>query len=371
MKKIKKFIRILILLLCCHSLQAQYNYTITGNITGSAGLKIYLKDVTLPGTNTLLDSVVSVNDQFSFKGKYPQPYAYFSLAVEGKKGGRAFIMEPGVIHIKGYSDSLIKSIISGSIQNDLRQQFQRFDDSLRPKYNESIRYLSQAEKNNDSLSYWKGLSLNQEWGDELTKNVDSTVYYYPSSFAALIKLNQRIGVLSPEKGLLLLRHFTPELQKHPMAIQMKEDCEARISTGIGRVAPAFRLPDANGKNISLNQFRGKYVLIDFWASWCVPCRKENPNIVKTYQKYHDKNFDIVSISLDRPNEKDKWLKAIADDGLSWSHVSELKYWQDPTAKKYAVKSIPANFLIDPQGRIIEKNLRGERLEQILEKIMAK
>ncbi|MGI4806343.1 MAG: peroxiredoxin family protein, partial [Janthinobacterium lividum] len=134
-------------------------------------------------------------------------------------------------------------------------------------------------------------------------------------------------------------------------------------------APDFTQNDPEGKPISLSSFKGKYVLLDFWASWCGPCRQENPNVVKVYNQYKNKNFTVLGVSLDRPNGKDAWLKAIKDDGLTWNHVSDLQFWNNQVAKLYSIQSIPGNFLIDPTGKIIAKDLRGEELEQKLAQLI--
>ena len=125
---------------------------------------------------------------------------------------------------------------------------------------------------------------------------------------------------------------------------------------IGKVAPEFSLPDTAGVSVSLSDFRGKYVLLDFWASWCPPCRRENPNVVKAFNEYKDKNFTIVGISLDK--DKSKWMKAIADDNLAWTHLSDLKYWDSEIPALYGVRGIPANVLLDPDGVIVAKNITG-------------
>ncbi len=136
---------------------------------------------------------------------------------------------------------------------------------------------------------------------------------------------------------------------------------------VGQVAPDFTLPDPSGKMISLSSFRGKYVLVDFWASWCGPCRQENPNVVKAYQQYKGKNFTILGVSLDKT--KDKWQEAIKADGLAWNHVSDLKFWDSAVVPLYGLNAIPTNFLLDPQGKVIASNLRGPALEAKLQEVL--
>jgi peroxiredoxin len=136
---------------------------------------------------------------------------------------------------------------------------------------------------------------------------------------------------------------------------------------IGQVAPGFQLPDQTGKEFKLSDFKGKYILLDFWASWCAPCREENPNIVKQFERFKNKNFTVLGISLD--DDRAAWLKAIKDDQLNWPHLSELKRWDGKVTLQYKVEGIPASFILDPEGKIIAKNLRGVELEQFLEKTL--
>ncbi len=163
--------------------------------------------------------------------------------------------------------------------------------------------------------------------------------------------------------------------KHPThqgvaAVKSMLEAQANKMKGlIGQTAPELSLPDPNGKEVKLSSFRGKYVLVDFWASWCKPCREENPTVVKAYNKYKDKNFTVLGVSLDRPGQKDEWMKAVMKDNLTWTQVSDLMFWNSPVVQLYGIEGIPYNVLVDPDGKIIAESLRGPALEAKLGELL--
>ena len=205
-------------------------------------------------------------------------------------------------------------------------------------------------------------------GSYLLAYADSTT----SPAVAMYALGMSQNLVSPDQVKPVMEGLAKRFEKYPRITKLAADFNKAMlqpQTGdmVGKEAPDFELPDVNGKPFSLKSLRGKYVLVDFWASWCKPCRNENPNVVSAYQQFKDKNFTILGVSLDK--EKEGWVKAIADDQLTWSHVSDLKFWDSKVVPLYGIEGIPFNVLLDPEGKVIAKDLRGSELHAKLNEVL--
>ncbi len=212
-------------------------------------------------------------------------------------------------------------------------------------------------------------SLSKEW-EKLMSGMKSKIPGFVSKHASTMVPSFLLNTVWPlYEDIALMDSWLALLpenaQKNVFGNALEEAMSSERKFGYGQIAPDFVQSNPDGKQISLKDYRGKYVLVDFWASWCGPCRRENPNLVRSFNTYKSKNFTVLGISLDK--EKANWLKAISDDQLKWEQVSDLKYWSNDVARLYEISSIPQNFILDPEGRIIGKNLRGAALDEFLEK----
>lgn len=361
------------LLLPCLA-HAQSAFTLKGRV-GTLGkpAKAYL--VYRSNDQAVRDSANLVNGVFEFHGKvsYATPA---TLTINHDDTPLRKIKSPDEISIyvepkslqMSPADSVKFAVVQKSAVNNENETLKKMMAPVEQEYNQLFWKLAKLPREqqtsgalNDSIR--KQMKLNRTKRTEVAKEFFQK---YPNSLVSLKVLQELAGPIpDADKVMAMFNGLGTAVTASVPGKQYKDYLTDLSRLSIGKMAPVFSQPDTAGNVVTLQSFKGKYVLIDFWASWCGPCRAENPNVVKNYAKYHDKGLEILGVSLDRAEDKALWMAAIHKDGLTWPQVSDLKFWKNEAAMLYGVKAIPQNFLVDPEGRIVAKNLRAETLDQKL------
>jgi len=356
MKKVIYLFAASVLMAACSS---EPHYTLKGKIDGSDTITFYLQKREA-GKMVSIDSAVSKNGSFTLKSgniDFPQ---MVQLAAGETRKRVSFYLENSEISVTGTIDSLFKAKVTGSKTQD---EYQKFLDSNKPLSNTYAEIYGQYQEANRAGDAAKASAIEKQL-DSLQKEMGNLqknfVKENPKSYVTPSILSSLAYEMEANEIEAAINELDTAVAAIPSMKALRDRVQVMKAVAIGQKAPDFILDDVNGNPVALSSKIGaKLLLIDFWAAWCGPCRQENPNVVKVYTEFNKKGFDVFGVSLDQ--SKDDWVKAIADDKLTWTHVSDLQYWSNAAAKMYAVNAIPANFLLDETGTIIGRNLRGEEL----------
>jgi len=344
-------------------------YHITGKIAGSTDGQIFIKVRSKNGWETL-DSAKVTNGEFSMTGNVDNAhFGYFTSTTF--KGGVPVFIENTDITLNMNKDSVAQAKVSGTnsqkIYNEAKAKLIAYDNIWQNFYYNTFKSMTDEEKSK-SENY-----LNQLYDSAqiVKKNyLKEYVVTNNTNYASAQLILDEEDALGTDNMLEAFDALQANVLKSHPGQQLQDRINILKKTAIGQPLIDFIMNDTAGQPIKISEAaQGKYVLIDFWAAWCSPCRRENPNVLANYKKYHDQGFDVIGVSFDQ--KKDNWLKAIKADGLLWTQVSDLQGWNNAAGKLYGIRSIPQNILLSPEGVIMEKNLRGEALGNKLAEIFSK
>jgi peroxiredoxin len=364
----KRIVYLFVLAVLVASCSSEPRYVVKGNIDGSDSLTFLILKRGIGKMDTL-NSAISKGGVFKMEGVVEFPEQVFLIA-QNTRNRASFFLENAVITITGKLDSLEGAKITGSKTQDEYQSYLDLNKPFSDNYQTLVNSYQDARGRNDTAQMRKIRDEAMSVEKDMTNLEKEFVKNNPASYFTPTLLRSLALEMSAEEIESSIAALDTNVAKIQIVRDLKIRAAALKTVSIGQKAPDFALNNVEGNPVPLSSKIGtKLLLVDFWAAWCGPCRQENPNVVKVYNEFNKKGFDVFGVSLDQT--KDAWVKAIADDKLTWTHVSDLQYWNSSAARLYAVNSIPANFLLDETGTIIARNLRGDDLYNKVKEILEK
>lgn len=334
---------------------------VTGKIENAPEGVVVLSQFTDSRPKVLDTLDLNSNGEFSYEVAIETP-TFYELNIYGEKVVRLALFKEDV-DVKYNFSNPESLIVEGSADTKEMMKIEKLMEAYQADVNKLNEAYYEAMSKNDSEAIKKIQAQAMTLESAQAERVKEMINSMGDSFASLAA----IGLLNPKTDFQFIDQLVAKLNENypgtTSILQMKQQLDEMRALSVGQPAPEIELPNPDGRIVKLSDLRGKYVLIDFWAAWCKPCRQENPNVVRLYNQYKDKGFEVFGVSLDRT--KEDWVKAIADDGLTWTQVSDLKYFNSVAAELYQIDAIPATYMVDPDGNIIAKDLRGPSLENKL------
>ena len=342
------------------------NFVLDGTVKGVDGKNIILERQDDSLGVVAIDTVKIENGTFKFTGKVDEP-AMYSLAIDDEQNKSYLIIENGKIKMEINRDSIFLNKVSGTYNNEQLTEFSSqglaFNKKMQDFQNRNKEVMVAAQDKNDTVSMNKLRAEFQVIRDDMEANNEKYVKEHPKAFISLLLVGNMFRVFEPDMAKIsaMFQALDPQIKNTKAGKLLGKRIDDFNKVGVGKKAPEFEAPNPEGKMVKLSESLGKVTIIDFWASWCGPCRVANPELVAIYNEFHSKGLNIIGVSLDRPGQEGKWKEAIAKDKLAWTQVSNLKFWQDPIAVQYGVQSIPQMFLLNEHGVIVAKDLNGDQL----------